>query len=138
MKSRVKDLRIVALILLSLCLLLAAGCRTAPVRNVTNAPIMTVENTAPDLQKVRGAIIKAGAGNGWQMNPVQDGLIIGTLNIRTHQAVVNINYDSKTYSITYKDSLNLKYNGSTIHSNYNGWVTNLDNAIKRELAELKQ
>jgi len=137
MKSRMKDLRILAIILLSLGLLLAAGCRTAPVRNVTNAPIMTVDNASPELQKVRGAIIKAGAGNGWQMNPVQDGLIVGTLNIRTHQAVVDIKYDTKTYSITYKDSMNLKYNGATIHSNYNGWITNLDNAIKRELAELK-
>lgn len=138
MKFRIKNFRTVAIIVFSVCLMFAAGCRTAPIKNVTNAPVMTAETTAPDLQQVRGAIIKAGAGNGWQMTPVQDGLIIGTLNIRTHQAVVNINYDTKTYNITYKDSLNLKYNGATIHSNYNGWITNLDNAIKRALAELKQ
>ena len=38
------------------------------------------------------------------MAPAKSGEIIGTLNIRSHQAVVSIPYTTKTYSILYKDS----------------------------------
>ena len=31
---------------------------------------------------------------------------------------------------------NLQYDGKTIHSNYNGWIQNLDKAINRELLAL--
>ena len=57
----------------------------------------------------------------------------GTLALRTHVAVVDIQFDSKTYSIKYKDSTNLDYTGNSIHKNYNGWIENLDNAIRVQL-----
>ena len=67
------------------------------------------------------------------MKPEKPGLIVGTLNLRTHTAVVDIPYTTTSYSILYKSSVNLKQEGNTIHSNYNGWVQNLDQAIKRQL-----
>jgi hypothetical protein len=51
-------------------------------------------------------------------------------------AMVNVKYDTKTYSITYKDSSNLDYTGDSIHKNYNGWVTNLDHGIQSQLKNL--
>jgi hypothetical protein len=56
--------------------------------------------------------------------------------LRTHVAVVDIDYDQRAYNIRYKDSTNLDYTGTTIHRNYNGWVENLDKAIKAQLAGL--
>jgi hypothetical protein len=35
-----------------------------------------------------------------------------------------------------KDSTNLDYDGNTIHKNYNGWVENLDKAIRVQLAKI--
>ena len=48
-------------------------------------------------------------------------------------AVVDIEYDAKTYWIEYKDSTNLDYTGSSIHKNYIGWIENLDKAIRAQL-----
>jgi len=49
--------------------------------------------------------------------------------------VVDIAYDTKAFSITYKDSSNLQYDAakSEIHKNYNGWVQNLENGIRAQL-----
>jgi hypothetical protein len=85
---------------------------------------------------VRNAILQAGTAQGWQMQAVRPGLISGTLNIRNHMAQVDIPYDRSRYSILYRDSDNLKYDGSNIHSNYNGWVQNLRNAINTRLSTL--
>ncbi|EGV33478.1 putative lipoprotein [Thiorhodococcus drewsii AZ1] len=62
--------------------------------------------------------------------------MIGTLYLRDHMAKVRILYDARRYSIRYQDSSNLKYNPDTktIHSNYNSWVQNLDNAIRSQLS----
>ena len=69
------------------------------------------------------------------MAVVKPGEIIGTLNVRSHQAIVTIPYTSKTYSILYKDSSNLKYDADkqTIHGNYAGWIQRLDGAIRSRL-----
>ena len=47
-------------------------------------------------------------------------------------------YSTKAYSIVYKDSQNLDYNGTTktIHRAYNGWVQNLDRGIRTQLSLL--
>jgi hypothetical protein len=49
---------------------------------------------------------------------------------------VDIRYDTSSYDITYRDSHNLDYDGEKIHSNYNGWIQNLDDAIQNELMTL--
>ena len=56
----------------------------------------------------------------------------GTLNVRSHQDQVLIPYTTKTYSILYKDSSNLRYHPEkrTIHVNYAKWIERLDNEIK--------
>jgi len=111
------------------------GCRTAPVYNVENQTIVAnVKNvSASDVKK---AIIRAGGSLGWQMKADKPGHILGTLFLRDHMAQVDINYSSKSYSITYKDSKNLKYDGTNIHNNYNGWVQNLQRNIDVQLSTL--
>lgn len=124
-----------ALVVIALVLstLLFSGCRTSPVRNVTDAST-NVSNATVD--QVRDSIIRAGSSLGWSMKADAPGHILATLHLRDHIAVVDINYDPTKYSITYNTSTNLKYDGKTIHSNYNGWVQNLDNAIKTQLGLL--
>lgn len=123
-------------LLLSLMLIVLVGCRGgAQIYNVKDAPIATATGKAVEIDQVTKAIIDAGTGLKWSMAVVKPGLIVGTLNVRAHQAVVDIAYDTKTYNITYKDSANLKYDAEskTIHKNYQGWIHNLDNAIKNRL-----
>lgn len=124
------------IILATAALALISGCATVkPVHNVTDAPVAVVKQNV-SLDEVSKAIIRAGAALGWQMNPVQPGLIVGTLKLRTHTAVVDVTYDTKTYSIKYKDSTNLNYDGANIHKNYNGWIENLDKGIRVQLTTL--
>lgn len=102
-----------------------AGCRSAPVMNV-DAPV----GVSLSAQQLEQAIVAAGDALGWQMRPTGPGRIEGTLLLRDHRAVVDINYSPRAYSIRYKDSSNLHYDGGTIHRNYNRWIENLDRAIR--------
>ena len=124
------------IVVVCLVMVVAVGCRGGgQIYNVKDAPVTTATGKEPSLDDVQKAIIQAGAGLGWTMAVVKPGEIIGTLNIRSHQAVVTIPYTSKTYSILYKDSSNLKYNAEkqTIHENYTGWIQRLDGAIRSRL-----
>lgn len=115
---------------------LAAGCRMAPIMNIVDSPVQTYTNKSVSVADVEKAIVRAGSALGWRMRPVKPGLIEGTLSLREHVAVVEIPYTAKSYSIQYKDSTNLKYDGSQIHPNYNGWVQNLDKGIRTQLQNL--
>jgi hypothetical protein len=110
-----------------------SACTTQPIMNVTEAQVVTSKSN-PSLDEIRQAIIRAGTQLGWQMKAERPGHIVGSLSLRTHVAVVDIDYDRKSYSIKYKDSTNLEYNGSTIHRNYNGWIQRLDQGIKSQLS----
>lgn len=115
-------------------LLILSGCRTAAIYNVENDPV----EVKVSQDKVYQAIKMAGNSKGWIITQVKPGLAMGKLNARKHQAVVEIPYTSESFSIKYRDSLNLKYNAETneIHNNYNGWVQNLENAINFQLSTL--
>lgn len=111
------------------------ACGTQPVHNVTAAPVVS-SKADPSLDDVTKAIVRAGSALGWQMAPTQPGHITGTLYLRTHVAIVDVNYDQKNYSIKYRDSKNLDYDGTNIHKNYNGWIQNLDKGIRTQLSNL--
>jgi hypothetical protein len=108
-------------------LLVLAACRTAPVYTVESEGLGSPPNAK--MSQVTKAIKRAGAGLGWAMKTRKAGHLVGSLAVRSHRAVVDIRYNTKTFSITYKDSQNLKYDGTNIHNNYNGWIQRLRNAI---------
>jgi hypothetical protein len=123
--------------ILSALAMLLIACAPIPIQNVESAPV-NPSSTNYDLSDVTKAIQRAGAGLGWQMKEQTPGHIVGTLTLRKHVAVVDITYTLDDYSINYKDSTNLNYNpgANTIHKNYNGWITNLSNAITVQLTTL--
>lgn len=121
---------------LSLGLLLAACVRTQPVYNVTEIPVVTASPGTPSLDQVKGAIITACREKEWLVNPVEDGFIVATAHVRSHTAVVDIRYSPTSYSITYKDSDALLYDGEKIHRNYNKWIKLLSERIDLELNKI--
>ena len=124
-------------ILLAL-LLAATGCRTlSPVYNVDSTRIQSSSiKPNPTLEDVGKAIQVAGTSLGWLMEPTKPGHIVGTLQVRTHVAIVDIHYNTTAYSIHYKSSSNLDYDGESIHPNYNGWIKRLNSAIHAETLKL--
>jgi hypothetical protein len=128
--------KLVSIILISAATVFIAGCpHQALVYNVENTTVIAGEENYT-LEDVEKAIIRAGAALGWDMEPVGPGRIEGTLFLRSHMAKVDIPYTKESYSILYKDSSNLRYDGEKIHSNYNGWIQNLDRGIKAQMNTL--
>ena len=113
-----------------------AACTIQPIYNVKGAPVETPGGKPPTLAEVEKAVVRAGTALGWKMQPVRPGVMVGTLNLRRHTAIVDVTFDTRTFNITYKDSVELDYDGTNIHRNYNGWIQNLDKGIRAQLLNL--
>ena len=123
--------------LLAAAVLVFAGCATTqPIQNVQNSPIILPPGKSASMTDVTTAIMRAGSQLGWQMQPAGPGKLSGRLALRTHLAVVDIEHDTKSYSIKYKDSQGLDAKDGMIHKNYNGWIQNLDKGIRAQLSLL--
>lgn len=106
------------------------GCKsTVPIKNFDNQAIAQYGDTTNTKSSVEKSIVRAAITLGWKADVKSHNEIIATLDIRKHQLVVVITHDDKSFSIKYKDSTNLKYNGKKIHRQYINWVTNLIRAI---------
>jgi len=116
-----------ATITLIFVILAFGGCRTAPIYNPTKTTFVTSSN--PSIENIEQAIVDAGTTLGWIMTPEDSGHIVGTLYLRSHTAIVDIYYDTTSYKVAYRESTNLKYDGKTIHKNYNSWIHNLEQGI---------
>ncbi|PKM42440.1 MAG: hypothetical protein CVV05_18660 [Gammaproteobacteria bacterium HGW-Gammaproteobacteria-1] len=127
--------KLFAIVLLAgLSLAIATGCRTStPIYNVQDATIVTNSDKPATATDVKKAILRAGTSLGWNMKEEKPGHIIGTLHLRTHMAQIDIKYSPSSYSITYRDSQNLNYDGTNIHGNYNGWVQRLQQNIQSQM-----
>jgi hypothetical protein len=125
--------KILSLSTMVLALVILSGCTNykASIYNVPNSPI----KAGLSENEISKAIKLAGASLGWKITDVKEGELSGKLQLRSHIAMVKITYTNTTYNITYTSSLNLKYDkvNQTIHSNYNGWIQNLQKAIDRTL-----
>jgi hypothetical protein len=121
---------------LAVCLFVLSGCgRSAPIYNVESSPLNAPESAT--MVQIEQAIVRAGNGLGWEIKPEGPGQATGTLKLRTHVAIVNITYDTKSFSIQYRDSVNLNYSNGWIHPNYSSWVHNLEKAIRQEAEQIK-
>lgn len=116
-------------------MVLFTGCTTEEIRNIKDAPVAT-SSKGVSMAKVTKAIKDAGVSMGWSMRLIKPGHFEGTLYLRKHMARVAVDYSANSYSINYVDSKNLNHDGNMIHKNYNGWIINLDSAIKQRLSIL--
>jgi hypothetical protein len=139
------------------------GCATGvPIHNVKDAPVKTLSGKELTLDQATKAIVLAGMGLNWEMEVATPGHIVGTLNLRSHQAVVDIPYNTRVYSILYKSSKNLlipipssipsntgtrgiddrrnsvQQKKEGIHPNYNSWIENLNNAIRTQFIAVER
>lgn len=115
--------------------LAVAGC-AAPILNVKDAVVTSSSGKAMSNEEVRAAILRAGATLGWQMKDEGPNMLVGTLVLRTHTAVVEIPYSPSNYSVIYRSSTNLGESGGKIHKNYNGWIQNLTRGINAQLTAI--
>jgi hypothetical protein len=126
-------------ILVAAAALIALGAcgQTQPIQNVENQPIILPPGKKqPNMNEVTTAIMRAGTRLGWVMQPEGPGRVSGRIALRTHTAAIDVEHTTKSYTIKYRDSQNLDAKDGMIHRNYNGWIQNLDKAIRSELTLL--
>ena len=126
-------MRLIAILVAAAALVLGACAQGVPIYNVQSAPIVLAPGKSVNMQQVTTAIMRAGSRLGWQMQPEGPGKLTGRLAVRQHLAVIDVEHDTKTYSIKYRDSSNLHAQDGMIHKNYNGWIQNLEKGIRSEL-----
>ena len=129
-----KNLTIIPLLVSAIFFL---GCgNTAPLLNYTGTPVTTASGNKVKTKQVKKAILLAGTEKGWQMKDVKPGLIQAEIMVSNLMAKIDIKYTATTFSITYKDSSNLRYDGTVIHKRYNHWIRLLNDKIRSKLIQL--
>ena len=108
--------------------------RTQPIYDVIDAPITTMSGKALTGDQVKSILTQTATARGWRVRDQAPGHLVAVITPRSHMAAVDITYTNKSYSIRYKDSSNLLYNGSDIHRNYNKWIKLLENNINQRCA----
>lgn len=128
-------LKLLAIAVIGLVVL--TGCRTSIVQNAIKIPVAVSSEVTEE--QMFTAIKRAGSSLGWIVKKEKPGVANAQLFLRAHMALVEIHYDNKDFSIIYVASQNLNYNATknTIHSNYNGWISNLKNAIEIQMNLIK-
>jgi len=115
--------------------IVACASASVPVHNFNAVPFGA--KSSPSLDQIGKTIMLAGNSVGWQMVEAKPGHIIATYKIRSHLAVVDVTYNTSTYNIAFQHGdPGLKYDGQTIHQNYNGWVEDLERVIRARLNAL--
>jgi hypothetical protein len=121
-----------------------------PVVDLIDQPAATASGKKLTAEDVKQLIAKTAADKKWAVTSVKEGLLTASLtwNQNKHTIVINISYSADLYSLTYKDSVNMKYNKNDvrvfennygkpeIHPYYNRYVRSLNQAIQAELRRM--
>jgi hypothetical protein len=121
-------------ILGAITLLLVACSSLQPIQNFSDQYVPTNFTMSQIKTSIQTAIVRSH----WHSQAVRPGLIVATLKTHGTTSVVNIAYDTKSYSINYKSSVGLDKEGNRIHKNYNRWLANLNTQIQLNFQKLKQ
>ncbi|NWA28873.1 hypothetical protein HX870_01370 [Pseudomonas gingeri] len=117
--------------LVTLALLLTAGCTSKPIVNPSRT--LTPQVQASE-EEVKQAIVTALTKRTWSVQRVNPGQVQAEITVREKFHVeIDINYSANAYTIVYRDSSGMGYQDGKIHKNYLRWVRFLDQDILAEL-----
>jgi hypothetical protein len=136
-----KPLKFAVLIFATILSLNAIAREAVAIVNHDNIPVATNSGKTPSAEQIKQAIVTAAGTKSWSITPQTNGRLLATLHVRgKHTVVTEIAYASDKYSLTYKDSTDMKYGErdgqAVIHPFYNKWVLELKEAIRIELLKL--
>jgi len=124
------------MLLLASILLLLGACNTRPIYNAENVTVVTGSGSVPSQEDARRVIVKAATSKGWAVKDIDSTHLQVSHTARGHTAQAVVEYSTNSFSITYHDSIRMKYKGTTIHRKYNGWIRNLEERIQQYFAEI--
>ncbi len=120
----------------------AAFARAAvPIIDLLDQPADTASGKALTVEQLQQTIRIAALGRNWSVTPQANGKIQASLSWNNkHMIAVEIICKENSYSIVYKDSINMKYEifsgQPVIHPFYNDRVGELRRAIQIELTKI--
>lgn len=94
---------------------LMGGCKNRPVEPVQYMLLTPSDATLADAAS---AIQTGGVRQGWEMTQVAEDRFFATRRFRAHVAMVEIFFNSDSMRVDYRDSVNLNYDGQSIHKAY--------------------
>jgi hypothetical protein len=104
--------------------------------NFDNQPAITGSGQPASIAQIKQALTAGGAPRGWQVTQVAPGQLVATVNVRNkHTVSVDILASPGVFSIKYKNSTNMNYDGVQINPHYNKWVQMLSEDARKELAK---
>ena len=118
-----------------------AACREEPIRQSSTLPFVGRGTMRERAEQIRRAAVELGwvtreltpgTRNAPQGRGGPSGGLMEAVNNRDgHNVVVNISYDTRSFTIRYVSSVGLNYDGARIHRYYNDRVERLEQAIQR-------
>lgn len=129
---------------------LAAAQATAqrvpvPIVNHENVIVQKAAGGPASAEEVKKAIMAAATATGrkWVISEPTPGRLLATYHVRTHTVVTEVRYKAGHFSVSYHDSVNMKYSpngpgmaGPVIHPFYNQWVQDFVQAVRLESAKI--
>lgn len=121
-----------------LSFLFLAACATEAIHKVEKVNYGYYSKTPLTMEQVRKTIERTAARTGWKLSNQQDGSFSGKREWGggKHNIVVDVIYDVQAFSIKYRDSYQMKYDGSWIHNTYNRMVQKLEEDIVASVTAL--
>ena len=122
----------------SLCLLFVLGACAGPMHMVDAQGYGDGPKPGVTLAQVQNTIEKTAKDQGWTLSDVKSGSFVArrAWDGNKHNIVVDVVYDLQDFSIRYKDSKQMGYDGNTIHRSYNRMVRDLEGGIKANVSQL--
>ncbi|HUX79852.1 MAG TPA: hypothetical protein VMW10_08945 [Alphaproteobacteria bacterium] len=109
------------------------GCGSrAPVYNVERHA-MPAKAKALSTQEIGQRICEVLSRREWNCNQTTANTLVCHLKRRTHNAIVQIDYNQDYFSIHYIDTNNLRYECGTVHAKYNKWIKLMEKDILRSI-----
>jgi hypothetical protein len=131
-------IRILRLFALALALfaLNAQARNIEDIGNFENQTALTGSGQPATVKQIKAALTAGGSPRGWVIKEVAPGQLVANVNVRNkHTVTVDIAVAPGLYSIKYKDSTNMNYDGVKINPHYNKWVQMLSEDARKELAK---
>lgn len=91
------------------------------------------------VEQIKAALRAGPTRRGWVFSDLGPDSMSGRLNVRTHQIEIDLALKNGSFSVNYRDSVNMQfvveYGQKMIHPQYGNWVNNLLLDVRTELAK---
>lgn len=122
-------------------LTLVTACFTPMIKKVESSDYGNGPRAGTTMKQIKATIEKVATTRSWTLSNASLGQFTGKRawggeDHNKHNIVVDVVYDLKTFSIRYKDSKRMKYDGSSIHPTYNYMILLLEEGIQEAVSKL--